>query len=191
MPLGLGFFAAAGAGGASLTPTYTLLQTVSFSSPANGVTFSNVNTYSAYRHLQIRFEGQFATGNNSRWLIMRFNGDSGANYAWHYLQGEGSGNAQTFRYTSQSYAVPAEITAQGFTNQFSSGIIDILEHASTTTRTTTKSVFGVQDENGPYRRIGLYSGFWNNTAAITSIFLAADNSANFSVGSRFSLYGIN
>ena len=192
MPIPLGVLAVAGAGGGNgLVSTFALLQTVSVSSPVNNVTFNNVNTYSAYKHLQIRYEAQFSTGNNSRTLIMRLNGDNGANYAWHYLQGEGSGTPQTFRYTSTSSIGIAEVTAQGYTSQFSSGIVDILEHASANTNTTTKSLWGIQDDTNPYRRVALYSGLWNNTAAITSIAITADNGANFAVGSRVSLYGIN
>lgn len=191
MPIPLGVLAVAGAGAGSLANSYDLLQTVSITGGSTtSVSFSGLGSFSAYKHLQIRYAASFSSGNDSRYLIMRFNGDSGANYAWHLLQGEGSGTAQTFRYTSQSYITASEVMAQPRTSQFSSGVIDLLDFSSPNKNTTSRSLWGIVDVTSPYRRIGLYSGFWNNTAAVTSISLAADNSAVFVVGSRFSLYGI-
>jgi hypothetical protein len=38
--------------------------------------------------------------------------------------------------------------------------------------------------------VALISGFWNNTAAVTSASLTPSTGASFVTGSRFSLYGI-
>jgi hypothetical protein len=175
-----------------LANDFDLLETVSITnSSTTSVTFSGLGSYSAYKHLQIRCAGSFSSGNASRWLLMSFNGDTSSNYTYHYLQVEGSsGAAQTFREVNRSRIPALELMAQPRTSQFNSGVIDILDFASSSKTTTTKSLYGIQDINDPYWRLGMWSGLWNNTAAVTSIGLAADNSAAFVSGSRFSLYGI-
>lgn len=188
IPLGILAVAGAGAGGGS---AFDLLQTVSVSSPTSSITFSNVNTYSQYKNLHIRFEAQFSSGNNTRWMLMRLNGDSGGNYSTHSYQGEANyTNTSTGYISGVSGIVTSEVTAQGYANQFSSGMIDILDFLSTDTKTTTRMYWGVQDDTSPFRRVALYSGFWNNTAAITSMTFLADNGTNFQVGTRMSLYGL-
>ena len=58
---------------------------------ASSVTFNTIP--STYKHLQIRLISKSTNsaygGGDGDWLGMRFNGDSGNNYARHYIQGNG------------------------------------------------------------------------------------------------------
>ena len=71
------------------------------------------------------------------------------------------------------------------TNVFNGGVIDILDYADTNKYKTARILCGA--DNNSAGEVGIFSGSWRNTAAITSIQI---NLANFTEGSKFALYGI-
>jgi hypothetical protein len=73
-------------------------------------------------------------------------------------------------------------------NSFGAAVLDVLDPYSTTKNKTLRCLQGVRAGTGP--AIELRSGFWNNTASITSIVFTPETSGSFVSGSRFSLYGI-
>jgi hypothetical protein len=171
---------------------YESIQTVTVGAGgAADITFSSIP--STYKHLQIRGIGRDARatyGNDN--LNVRFNSDSGANYSWHKLQGNGSsasagGSSNTTQITANALAGNGAPS-----NTFSATIIDILDYANTNKYKTLRGLDGV-DINGTVAGEGgvieLFSGNWRNTAAITSVTLIA-GSPNFSQYSSFALYGI-
>lgn len=146
------------------------------------VTFSNIpNTY---KHLQIRSISQSSSGNVTDSLRVQFNGDTGANYAYHALYGIGSGTGSFAGNTGNSWAKAGQLSLS--TTSFGGGIIDILDYSNTNKFKTVRSLSGV-DFNGS-GVIALESNIWLNTAAITSITIPY--TVNFAQNSRFSLYGI-
>jgi hypothetical protein len=175
--------AAAGGAGA-----YDLLETQVLASSAASVTFTGLGAYSDYQHLQIRLVG--ATDAYSGFGL-RFNGDTGANYASHRLYGNG-GSVGSSASTSSTRIIavnglPDE--TRDTSNIFGAAVIDILDFSNSSKNTTTRNLAG----NGvytDYQLIGLFSGLWNNTNAVTSINLFDPSAGNFVTGSRFSLYGI-
>jgi len=111
---------------------------------------------------------------------MRFNSDSGSNYAYHQLKGNGSS------VTSNANANQSRIVFEQSSNgNWSADIIDILDPFETTKNTTVRILSGAQTTGF----ISLVSGFWNNTAALTTILLQTEG-FNLATGSRFSLYGL-
>ena len=186
MLIPLGILAASGA--AAVGPAYELISTTLISSNTPSVTFNVSSFASTYKHLQIRcvIRSSYTTYDRSD-LAIRLNGDTGANYAYHTLAGlgtsvgSGAGSSQTFMY-------PAGISSNTqVSGNFSPAVIDFLDAYSSTKNTTMRSLNG-RAGTTPYA--GLYSGFWNNTASVSSILLYDLNGANFMPGSRFSLYGI-
>lgn len=172
----LGFLAASGAAAGD----FVSIQTVSLSSSQSSVTFSSfANTF---KHLQIRGISLASVSDEN--LRIRFNSDSGSNYARHYLGGNGS--------SSFSGATPNETYALGGLSPNTSApgayVIDILDAFSTNKYKTVKSFYG-DDKNGS-GYVLLCSGVWLNTNEITSISLSFTGSANFNSYSTFSLYGI-
>jgi len=181
MPFGLGFFATAGAGGAG---SFDLLETQVLGSAVSSVTFSSLSTYaSSYQHLQIRFTARSTSGAGSTlYTNFTLNSDTGANYAWHSLRGNGS-NVGSFAGTSQNYGRSGLATGStAASNAFAASVLDILDPFETTKNKTTRFLAGAGE-------IYLGSSFWNNTAAISSITVSEGYSSNFVTGSRFSLYG--
>jgi hypothetical protein len=74
-------------------------------------------------------------------------------------------------------------------NIFSGFVIDILDYANTNKYKTIRYLSGY-DANGS-GRVGLGSGSWRSTSAVTSITLQGlEYSSNYKQYSSFALYGI-
>jgi hypothetical protein len=167
---------------------FELISTFILSSNTPSITFDVSSFASNYKHLQIRslMRSTFASTWDSG--SIRFNSDSGTNYANHALGGTGSGSPYSESGTSRSnigLSGGALAASSLESNIFTGSILDILDPFSSTKNTTTREFSGsVASE----RRVRFGSGFWANTAPVTSIQLAC--TGNFIPGSRFSLYGI-
>jgi hypothetical protein len=187
MPIPLGVLAVAGAGGGDLANSFDLLETTVLGTTASSVTFSSLGSYSDYKHLQIRATMR-ANGTTLTFYRIRFNGDTGTNYARHWLTSQGT-NVSSAVGTNNIGIFPADrLPGDSTTNSFTASVIDILDFSNANKNTTVKVFSGYRDAvNGG--QIRLASGFWNNTAAVTSIEIASQ-SDNFVSGTRMSLYGI-
>lgn len=146
------------------------------------LTFSSIP--STYAHLQIR--GIYSGSVAERSLLLRCNSDTGSNYSWHELSGNGSTvGAGAGANASGIYVGYASNTT---TNTYPSPfVIDILDYANTNKYKTIRSLNG-NDLNGSGWAI-LYSGSWRSTSAVSSITLYL-NSGNYNTYSHFALYGI-
>lgn len=145
-------------------------------------TISFTSIPSTFKHLQIRMT---ATGSTVADALIRFNSDSGANYFAHQMRGGGT-SAQAYAYTSQNSMVITSNIGQS-SSSFNAAVCDILDYASTSKNKTLKSLTGY-DLNGNGEII-LWSGAWNNTAAISRIDIIM-SSGTFGSNSSFALYGI-
>jgi hypothetical protein len=119
--------------------------------------------------------------------------DTGANYSWHRLYGNGStagadGDAnQNYMYTLLSSA------STGGADIFAAGIIDILDYANTNKYKTLRFFSGADLNGTPSSvpgQIHFTSGNWRNTSAITNIRITPVVGPNFVQYSQFALYGI-
>lgn len=180
----LGIWASAQQSAFVATGSYESIATVTVGSGGtSSITFSSIP--STYTHLQIRGIAK-NTANNNELFIFRFNSDTGANYNWHRLFGDGSSataygeaNSTAFAYLSSSNSPQ--------TNIFSTFVLDILDYANTNKYKTARSLSG-KDFNGS-GNVQLQSGAWRSTNAVTSITISAfsDSLAQYS---QFALYGI-
>ena len=158
---------------------------------SSSITFSSIP--STYRHLQVRYIAQTNRGTYGiSEYSLTFNGDTGSNYSYHELLGDGA-SASGLAYSTQT-AIRGDGTIGTTTGgTFGVGVLDILDYANTNKYKTTKMLEGV-DFNGTMAgyggRIGLISGNWRNTAAITSITFVPNTGTLFSQYSQFALYGI-
>jgi hypothetical protein len=169
---------------------YELISSTILGSSTPSVTFSSLGDYaSTYKHLQLRTLTRNDNATNDRELYIRFNGDTTSSYASHRLTGNGSTvtNGSDISKTSIELR-QGVIGANQTANIFGAAVIDILDFSSTSKNTTIRSLMG--HHGSANRIVHLYSGFFNNTAAITSINLRTLDGVNFVAGSRFSLYGI-
>jgi hypothetical protein len=146
------------------------------------ITFSSIP--STYTHLQIRGIFKPSTG---CWLGLRFNSDSGSNYAYHDLRGNGA-SVSVEGVASQTIANLSLYNQSPVTSTFNAAVIDILDYANTSKYKTQRTLGGL-DANGS-GNIDLASSLWMSTSAVTSIVLSCTASATFTQYSSFALYGI-
>jgi hypothetical protein len=179
-------------GAAAVVGDYESIATTTIGAGgAATVTFSSIA--GTYSHLQLRHScitnrGTYAIED----LIVRFNGDTGSNYSYHNLRGNGSAAAAGSG-SSASYIYLDVCSGTSVSNFFGVGITDILDYSNTNKYKTTRSLTGI-DTNGTVAgeggRVALQSGSWRNTAAVTSIVIAPLNGTQFNQYSSFALYGI-
>jgi hypothetical protein len=153
---------------------------------ASSVDFTSIP--STYAHLQIRGIARGTRSDVADGITVQFNSDTASNYSYHYLRGNGTG-AYTGSWNQTS--IPLEDTMSAATSGSSifGGIVtDILDYANTNKYKTLRNLGG-NDRNGA-GDIGLQSGNWRNTNAITNIKLGALYGAGFAQYSSFALYGI-
>ena len=184
----LGILSAAGGGAAA--GDYELIESSIVSGTStSSVVFSSLGTYSStYKHLQIRYAARSSVAATWDSGVLRFNSDTGNNYAIHGLGGTGSGSPYSEAGTTRASILLAAGGLAGnslTSNSFTGAVVDILDPYSTTKNKTTRELSGA---TGSEFRVRLGSGLWMNTASVTTIALTC--SANWLAGSRFSLYGI-
>ena len=186
MPIPLGILAVAGAGAAGGTSSFDLLETTLISSNTASVTFSNLNNYSDYKHLQLRITARSSRSANVSMAQIKFNSSS-TNYAHHGLEGTaGTVSSQASTSTTAIWRLQ-QTAATNTANAFGAIVIDILDFSNTSKNTTIRALSG---QAATESIINLVSGLWYQTNAVTSIEIADFFAANFVSGSRFSLYGI-
>jgi hypothetical protein len=148
---------------------------------AGNITFSSIP--GTYRHLQLRVSAMTTSAGFSP--DIRFNGDSGTNYAWHNVRCDGS------TASANGVASAAQIGgtwANGTTTSNPSVLIfDIHNYAVTTQFKTIRNMNGQETNSNGMITVG--SGLWQSTAAITSILINIGGAA-FTTTSTFALYGI-
>jgi len=171
-----------------VTSSYESIATTTIGSGgASTITFSSIP--STYTHLQVRYLARTNRADVQDLIRFRFNSDSGTNYAYHWLRGDG---ATADASNASSTASPwTAIIAGGnaSASQFGAGVSDVLDYKNTNKYKTTRTLSGV-DTNSADGRIMFLSNLWMNTAAITSIEIAPNYGTSFNQYSSFALYGI-
>jgi hypothetical protein len=170
----------------SLT-SYESIATVSVGSGGqSSIDFTSIP--STYKHLQIRYIARNTRAVNWDSLSIRLNSDTGSNYAYHLLVGEGANPVVAVGQATQtSMATCYQTGSSAGSNIFGAGVIDILDYANTDKFKTARALSG-NDLNGSGASL-FASGLWRSTSAVTSISLFSA-SVNFVQYSSFALYGI-
>lgn len=183
-----------GTGVAASTNSYESIATTTVGAGGTAtITFSSIP--STYKHLQLRIisRSDLATSDTDS-LALRFNSDTGSNYAYHFLTGNGA-TATASAAASQSAAILGGEPSNSHTSSvFGAFVVDILDYANTSKTKVIRSLGGY-DANGvgtDKGEIRLSSSLWNSTSAITDISLKSGGSFNrgFTQYSSFALYGI-
>ena len=157
-----------------MTATYDCIATTTLGSAASSVTFSSIS--GSYTDLVIVMSYSRSVSGNG---LLRFNSDTGSNYSYTYLLGDGS-SASSSRGSNQTNGIISYDSA----SLQETCIINIFNYSNTT---TYKSFYTRGNDTG----LGVitYMNLWRSTSAITSIELRP-NSGNWNSGSMFSLFGI-
>jgi len=164
-----------------VTSSYESIATVTAAGGETSLNFTSIP--GTYKSLQIR---GFFLSSGGGGGSMRFNSDTGSNYARHYLGGNGS-SAFAGGSISQTLMFTADQSGSTYNSVI---LIDIIDYASTTKNKTMRAWNGY-DFNAAGSSTYMYSGLWLSTSAITSIQLGTGNfGGTFDAGSTFALYGV-
>jgi hypothetical protein len=180
----LGIIDSGGAGGGGAA--FESIATATGTGSSGTITFSSIP--STYKHLQVRFNARTTRTGNFEGLLIRFNSDSGNNYAWHALNGSGSSATALADSTTSSGFTGYIATDNYSSNIMGTSIIDVHDYASTSKNKTVRTFTGF-DSNGA-GQVAVLSSLWMNTAALNSISIISSFGSNYTTDSTFSLYGI-
>lgn len=121
---------------------------------------------------------------------LRVNGDTGSNYLVSLARVR-QGSTASFNSSTNTMIPLYEATAADATaNVFGIGTAYFHNYAGSTQKTIAIQGTSEQNNSGNEYQMGLISGRWNNTSAITTIRLYSQNGANFVQHSSAYLYGI-
>jgi len=174
-----------GTGVAVSASSYESIATATGTGSSGTITFSSIP--STYSHLQVRILGRSDAAFVTQTAVLTVNNDTGANYAYHSLSGDGT--SVSVGGTASSSNIPRifSVANNATASIMSVGIIDIHDYASTTKNKTVRIWTG-DDRNGS-GRTALSSGLWINTSAINRVDITTQV-GNWTTASTFALYGI-
>jgi hypothetical protein len=165
--------------------TYVAIATQTLSSAAASVTFSSIS--GAYTDLVVSMSLLAnGTSNNSDGLRFQLNGDTASNYSATWLSNSSS-SAISSRESSATKGRCGNISQT--TNDVGTAIVQFLNYSNSTTYKTVLGRSGNLNTNGDSNVFTSVS-LWRSTSAITQIVFSSSGSANFPIGSTFTLYGI-
>jgi hypothetical protein len=163
--------------------TYTPIATTTLAnSTTASYTFSSIP--STYTDLVLVGAGQLTV--NGEGLGVQLNGDTGTNYSFTYLSGNGT-TAASGRRTASAYLSSNWNTGFSSTTQ-NNTIFQFQNYANST---TYKTVLARSNNASGSVNPGTETtvSLWRNTAAVTSILVKA-NTGFFTTGFTWTLYGI-
>jgi hypothetical protein len=161
--------------------TYTLIERISVGAAgASSITFTSIPQ--TYTDLKIVFSGRADAAQTP--IIGAINGST-SNFTLRYLYGDGAG-AYSANSTTSFFG---NINPNNYTaSTFSSTEIYIPNYTSSSAKSF--SVDSTTENNATSSIMAMWSGLWNQTAAITSITITVNGGANFVQYSTAYLYGI-
>jgi len=164
---------------------YTSIATIT---PTTGTTITFSSIPNTYTHLQLRVISRDTRSAASNGYVFQINGDSGSNYTYHDIYGNGSSatadGAANQTFGNAGYNASASSTS----GIFAPAIYDFVDYANTNKYKTYRWL-GAYEANGS-GTIVFGSVLWMNTNAINQITITSGASANFVAGTSFALYGI-
>jgi hypothetical protein len=166
---------------------YDSIATVTVSTAVSSISFTSIPA--TYKHLQIRILGRGTNPNTECQFAYKFNGDTGNNYTFHLVRGNGTSAfadgaaSQAFAGVTVRYAA-----ANAAASMFGGGISDILDYSNTNKYKTVRSIGGT-DQNGS-GQVYYSSNLWMNTSAISNIEIYNQDGNNLAQYSSFALYGV-
>jgi hypothetical protein len=162
--------------------TYDSIATQTVGSSVASITFSSIP--STFTDLVLVCSGGQASGGDN--LYLRFNSDSGTNYSFAELMGNGS-SASASNSANQNAAY-LQSSIGGGTSLGQHYIANIMNYSNTTTIKTVVSRANQTDNT--YPGVGALANLWRNTAAINTILVGRTGGGDLLAGSVITIYGI-
>jgi hypothetical protein len=160
-----------------MATTYEKIQSSTVTIAATSIDFTSIP--STYTDLRIVFTGNYTLASR---LGLGFNSDSGTNYSYSRITGNGTAAASA-RGTSAAYIL-AGLTDISYLH---TNNIDIFSYAGSTYKTCLINVSA--DNNGSGWELNEVA-LWRSTSAITSVNIKTYDGTTIAAGSTATLYGI-
>jgi hypothetical protein len=151
--------------------TYTVVG-----SSTNSYTFTVIPA--TYTDLILVFNGKINSGSVN--LTMQYNGDTGNNYSFTRIYGDGANAA-----TSRASGIPDNYIGDIPSASWSNEIVSIQNYANTTTYKV-----GQSRSNAIGGAVQAWAHLWASTAAINAIRVYPSGGSNYTAGTMMTLYGI-
>lgn len=159
------------------TSTYEPIEAKTLGSATSSVTFSTIpNTYT-----DLVLVANYTTTSANVDVRFQVNGDTGANYSYTYVLGNGSA-AGSGRLANSAYI--GGYFSVGTSTNGNISIYNLMNYANTTTFKTV-----LQRMSSAEKELTANVGLWRSTSAISSATIYT-SSSTFTAGSTFTLYGI-
>jgi hypothetical protein len=173
---------ASGISGNLETNSYESIATITPYTTTTTVVFSSIP--STYQHLQLRATAAASGAAN---MTVRFNGNTGTNYSYHFMEGNGAATSAGSGTNATSILGPVVTnTASAYTGI----IMDFLDYKNTSKNKTARILSGV-NLNGSSTWLNMFSGAWyNNTASAINSITITLGGGTFAANSQWALYGI-
>lgn len=153
----------------------TYVPIINYTVSGTSTSLITFNSFSGYTDLVMRIQGT-STGN----ARLRFNSDSGSNYGWTVLTGDGSVTSSV-RTNSDTSVITSYLGGNGI------AVVNIMNYANTAKYKMILSRAGLSSSGSD-----LIIGRWNNSAAITTMTVQVNTagSGTFSDGTNITIWGI-
>jgi hypothetical protein len=174
----------ASAGGAAAVASYESIATATGTGSSGTITFSSIP--STFTHLQVRVNA-IATAYSGTGGYVRFNSDTGSNYAYHYLVASGGAVTSGGAATQTEMQVLINNAVGLHNTSANAAIIDVLDYASTSKYKTLRNFEGVEINGSG--DIAVTSGLWQSTSAINAVTVYL-GSGSYATTTTIALYGI-
>lgn len=155
--------------------TYEPIATQTMSGSSGGATFNSIP--STYTDLILVINGSVTS---SAGVQMRFNGDTGGNYSFLRMAGDGSAASSDKSSPNQTFMELGYYISGVINNN----VVHIMNYSNTTTYKTV-----LNRANAQTNAIGgmVFAELWRSTSAINSISVST---STYTSGTMFTLYGI-
>ena len=163
--------------------TYTLISSYAATGTVAYIEFSSIP--STYTDLVLSFSGRQTVNGASSFVT--FNSDTGANYSYRTLIGNGTAASSSSASGQTSLTVLAIDRNDQTASTFGNSVLYIPNYASSTTKSVSND--GVNENNATANAIGLVAGLWSGTAAISTIRITPDTGSFVQYSTAY-LYGI-
>lgn len=161
--------------------TYEPIASTTLGSDAVGVTFSGI----APDWTDLRLIATNVMIDRDRNYQLNINGDSGSNYSFTQVGGNGS-SASSTRFSNFTSVLCSLIV--GYYTGPGDIVVDFMNYANTNVYKTFLSTH--TSNASSYKGIEKVVGLWRSTSAITSISIGASSGALTYAGATFTLFGI-
>ena len=161
-----------------MASTYTPIATTTLGSAVNSVTFSSIASTYTDLVLVITYQSSVNCVAN-----ITFNNDTATNYSTTLLNGNGTTAASTRG--SNETSIGTVWTGASFNGKLGQVMVQVMNYANTTTYKTA-----INRASSAGGEATATVGLWRSTSAINRIDITGTISANFAIGSTFTLYGI-